>query len=238
MLVGTTLPQFSADAEGAIAAAVHADQLGLDGVFVFNHIWPMGQPDRPALDAFPLLAAIGHETSRVRIGPLVARVGLLPDAVLIHTLTSLQRQVGDRLIAAVGAGDKLSAPENLAYGLAYPPAAERLAAVETVCRSLCAAGIETWAGGRSADIRRVAATAADALNVWGASPAEVAAEGADVPRITWGGQVDLSATDAAGLAEQLRALEGAGADFAVCSPINSPWDRALEIVAGARELLN
>ncbi len=236
--IGTTLPQFSADAEAAIAAAVRAEQLGLDGVFVFNHLWPIGRPDGSALDCLTLLAALAQETTRIRLGPLVARVGLMPDAVLVHTLTTLQRQVGERLIAAVGAGDRLSAPENLAYGLPYPPAAERMAAVETVCRSLRTAGIETWAGGRSAAIRRVAANAADALNVWEATPAEVTAEGSEAPRVTWGGQVDLSATDAAAVAERLRALEAAGADFAVCAPINTPWDVALETLAGVRDLVH
>ncbi|HZN13027.1 MAG TPA: LLM class flavin-dependent oxidoreductase [Acidimicrobiales bacterium] len=238
MLVGTTLPQFSTDVEGAVATAVRAEALGLDGVFVFNHLWPIGQPHRPAIECFTLLAAIGQETRRVRIGPLVARIGLLPDAVLVHTIASLRRQIGDRLIAGVGAGDRLSAEENVAYGIEYPPAAERLAAVETVVRALRADGIETWVGGRSPAIRRVAAAAADALNVWDATPAEVTAEGAGVPRITWGGQVDLSALDVDGLTASLRGLEAAGADFAVCAPINAPWDRALEMVAGARDCLN
>jgi alkanesulfonate monooxygenase SsuD/methylene tetrahydromethanopterin reductase-like flavin-dependent oxidoreductase (luciferase family) len=237
MLVGTTIPQFSADAEGAIATAVRAEALGLDGVFVFNHLSKIGDPEGPALDCFPLLASIAQETTRIRLGPLVARVGLLPDAVLVHTLTTLQRMVGDRLVAAIGAGDHLSASENLAFGLAYPRAALRLTAVEGVCRSLRTAGVETWAGGRSPGIRRIARAVADALNVWEATPAEVAAEGEGMPRVTWGGQVDLNTMDAGDLAEHLRSIERAGADFAVCAPINAPWDRALEMVAGARDLV-
>jgi alkanesulfonate monooxygenase SsuD/methylene tetrahydromethanopterin reductase-like flavin-dependent oxidoreductase (luciferase family) len=238
VLVGTTLPQFSTDAEQAVAVAVRAEALGLDGVFAFNHVWPLGQPDRPALECFTLLGALAHETKRVRLGPLVARVGLVPDAVLVHMLTTLQRMVGDRLIAAVGAGDAGSAPENMAYGLEYPPAAERLAAVDRVCRELRAAGIESWVGGRSARVRDVARTVADALNLWDATPAEVLAEGRDVRRVTWGGQVDLRVDDAAALADRLRAIEEAGADFAVCAPINGPWDTALETLAGARDLVH
>lgn len=237
-MVGTTLPQFSEDSEGALAAAVRAEALGLDGVFVFDHMWPIGRPEGAALECFTLLGAVAQETSRVRLGPLVARVGLLPDAVLVHTITTLHRQVGPRLIGAVGAGDRLSAPENLAFGLVYPPAAERLAAVQVVARGLRQAGIETWVGGRSAGIRRIAAGSADALNVWAATPDDVRTEGADVPRITWGGQVDLGVMDTAALTGQLRAVAAAGADFAVCAPINAPWDTALETLAGARDLVH
>src|SRR3954471_13090412 len=100
--------------------ARRAEDLGLDGVFVFNHLWPIGRPDGQVLECHTLLAAIAAETGRIRLGPLVARVGLLPDAVLVHTMTSLQRLAGDRVIAALGTGDRLSAAENLAYGIEYP----------------------------------------------------------------------------------------------------------------------
>ena len=238
MRVGTTLPQFSTDVEKAIATAVRADELGLDGVFVFNHLWKIGDPDGPAIDAFPLLGALAQETRTIRLGPLVARVGLVPDAVLVHKFTSLQRMIGDRLIASVGAGDRLSAAENLAFGLEYPRAADRLAAVDVVVRSLRTEGIEVWVGGRSAGIRNVAKGSADALNVWDATPEEVAAEGEGMPRVTWGGQVDLGTGDVEALSQQLRALEAAGADFAVCAPINSDWDAAMEMLVRAREAFN
>lgn len=239
MLVGTTLPQFSTNIEGALDVARRADELGLDGVFVFNHLWKIGDPAGPAIDCFPLLGAIAQETARIRLGPLVARVGIVPDALLVHMLTSLHRMVGHRLIAAIGTGDKLSEPENLAFGLEYPPAAERLASVDSVIRQLKLEGIETWAGGRSAAIRRVATSAAaDALNVWQAGPTEVAAEGKGQARITWGGQVDLSVMDVAALVALLRSLEAAGADFAVCAPINASWDAALEMLSEARNLVH
>jgi alkanesulfonate monooxygenase SsuD/methylene tetrahydromethanopterin reductase-like flavin-dependent oxidoreductase (luciferase family) len=236
--IGTTLPQFGEDVEAAIGAAVEAERLGLDGVFVFNHLWPIGRPDGAVMECFTLLGALAQETASIRLGPLVARIGLVPDAVLVHQLETLHRMAGDRLVAAVGTGDSLSAAENLAYGIEYPPAAERLAAVHVVCRTLRGAGIETWVGGRSAAVRQIAATAADALNVWDATPEEVAAEGAEVGRITWGGQLDLSVLDAAAVAERVRAVEQSGADFAVCSPINTPWDVALKTLAEVRELVH
>ncbi len=42
MRVGVTLPTFRDDA-AALDAARRAEALGLDGVFVFDHLWPLGQ---------------------------------------------------------------------------------------------------------------------------------------------------------------------------------------------------
>src|SRR5579884_2981736 len=56
--VGVTLPQFRHEADTALAAARQAEELGLDGVFVFDHLWPMGSPDRPIISAAPVLGAL------------------------------------------------------------------------------------------------------------------------------------------------------------------------------------
>jgi alkanesulfonate monooxygenase SsuD/methylene tetrahydromethanopterin reductase-like flavin-dependent oxidoreductase (luciferase family) len=246
VLVGTTLPQFAADAEAAVAAAVRAEALGLDGVFVFNHLWPIGRPDGEVLECFSLLGALAYETSRVRLGPLVARIGLVPDAVLIHEFTTLARLVGDRLIAAIGAGDSLSAAENLAYGIAYPPAVERLTSVDTVCRALRTDGITTWAGGRSDGLRRVAASSADALNLWAVPPEDLRAALEDVPSVTWGGQIridgetdrpDVVTGSVRDIADHLKRVEDAGAQFAVCAPLDVGDVVALEKLAEVRSLV-
>lgn len=238
MQVGVTLPQFSEDIDGAVAVANEAERLGFDGVFVFDHLWSIGQPESPAIDAFALLGALAQETTAIRLGTLVARVGLVPDAVLVHQFETLARMIGPRLIAGVGTGDRISAAENLAYGIAYPHASERLASVDVVCRTLRGKDIETWVGGRSAAIRTIAAGVAHALNVWDTTPDEVAADRAIVPRVTWGGQVDMDALDAPAVTRHLTAIADAGADFAICAPVNAPWDVALETLAGARDLLH
>ena len=53
MRIGITLPQFADAAEGALEAARTAESSGIDGVFCFDHLWPMGRPDRPALSSAP-----------------------------------------------------------------------------------------------------------------------------------------------------------------------------------------
>lgn len=227
MKVGITLPQFGDDVELAIDVARQAEAAGLDGVFVFDHLWAIGQPDKPAIYSLALLGALAAETSRITIGTLVSRVGLLPSAVLVNALGSVQRMVGERLIAGVGAGDSLSKAENLAYDVPFDPAAVRLAEVAEVVDALRDKGISTWVGGRSAETRRIAIDHADALNMWDATPAEVAAE-KTVP-VTWGGVLRPD-DDAAVL---LSALSDAGATWAVVAPGGFEWGEAVSVISAA-----
>jgi alkanesulfonate monooxygenase SsuD/methylene tetrahydromethanopterin reductase-like flavin-dependent oxidoreductase (luciferase family) len=264
--VGTTLPQFRADGAAVVAAARQAEDVGLDGVFVFDHLWPIGNPEGEVLHSYGLLGALAAETRRVQLGPLVARVGLVPDAVLVNTLVSVDLISGGRLVAGLGSGDALSKAENDAFGAPYDSVADRLAAVRACCEQLREHGIPTWAGGRSPELRQVAADAADGLNVWGAGPEAVADEGGDLRRragervveVTWGGQV-LIGRDPDDLARKqerhgrrpglvqgtidevaahLAKLAEAGATWAVCAPIDIHDDPdSLETLAGVRARL-
>jgi alkanesulfonate monooxygenase SsuD/methylene tetrahydromethanopterin reductase-like flavin-dependent oxidoreductase (luciferase family) len=262
--VGITLPTFTDDASRATAAAQRAEALGLDGVFVFDHLWPLGQPHRPALHGLTMLGAVAAATTTITVGPLVARVGLLPDAVLVNTLRSVGIVSDGRLLAALGTGDSGNRPENEAYGVPFEPAEDRLTRLRSCLEELAAAGISTWAGGRSPALREVAAAAAGGLNVWGATLAEVADEGADARRraagraleVTWAGQVLLGASPGetasrlersgsrpglvAGtptdLAAHFDALAAVGATWAVCAPLDHTDPEALELIAEAAHL--
>ena len=252
MLVGVTVPQFRHDAEAAVEVAQRAEAAGLDGVFVFDHLWPIGQRMRPALHSTTLLGALAVETDRVTLGTLVARVGLVPNAVLAHGLVSLHRMVGGRLIAALGTGDSLNREENDAYGVPFAPVGDRVAALVDCCRRLRAAGVTTWVGGRSAVVREVAAAEADGWNGWGIDAGTFAAQAPSGPEVTWGGQVLIGRTRAeadaklrahgarpglvSGTVDDLRAhleaLAAARATWAVCAPLDVGTD------PGAVEMLS
>lgn len=253
MRVGITLPQFRDDAEPALAVARHAEKAGLDGVFVFDHLWPLGAPERPALHSLVLLGALAAETERAVLGTLVSRVGLFPDAVLVHAFESLHRMVGDRLVAGLGTGDSHNKAENLAYGIPFPPKRERLARLERCLVELSARGITAWAGGLSGEVRDVAVRTGAAWNLWGVGIGEVASRGAGVAGgVTWGGQVLVGRDSAAAagllarhgsrpglvhgsvddLAGFLGGLAAAGATWAVCAPLVVD-EEAVEVVAAA-----
>lgn len=239
MKLGLTLPQFRHDAGPALDTARRAEAAGLDGVFAFDHLWPIGGPGRPALHGLTLAAAVAAETGTVAVGTLVARVGLLPDAVLAHSLATVHRMAGPRLVAGLGVGDRLSRAENLAYGVPFLPRKARLASLVDVCRRLRARGITTWVGGTSAETLALGGAEADAVNLWGVTPEAVAAAaGPAGGAVTWAGQVDLGAVDGAPLAERLRAVAAAGATWAVVAPLGVPWPEAVERVAAARALVD
>jgi alkanesulfonate monooxygenase SsuD/methylene tetrahydromethanopterin reductase-like flavin-dependent oxidoreductase (luciferase family) len=225
--VGVTLPTFRDDAL-ALEAARRAEDLGLDGVFVFDHLWPLGAPGRPALSAFPMLGALAAVTRRISFGPLVARIGLVPDAVLVAELLSLDVMAPGRLIAGLGTGDAKSAAENAAYGIPVDaPDARRLKLLE-VARHVRAAGVRVWIGGGSVATTELAIEVGAAVNLWEGQPAAVAALQTRC-EVTWAGPV---AGDVPQIAEWLAELARAGATWAVCA-----WPESVEAVAEAAALL-
>ncbi len=251
MRLGITLPQFRSDPQPALAAARAAEEAGLDGIFVFDHLWPLGRPDRPALHSYELLAAVTAETAKVAVGTLVARVGLLPDALLLHAMLTLHQIAGDRLVAGLGTGDLANRAENVAYGVGYPSMAERRTRLVACAEALADAGVVTWVGGRSAAARAMAvAGRARGWNGWGLDVASFAAAAGELAGTgvepTWAGQVLVGRTrdeaDAKlaelgtrpglvwGTVDDLRrhldALAAAGASWAVCAPLDIGRDPA------------
>lgn len=218
MRVGITLPQTQADPAPAFDVARRAEAAGIDGLFVFDHLWPFGRPGRAILSSYPLLGALVGATSSIHLGPLVARVGLLPDAVLVHSLASLGRMAGPRFIAGLGTGDKLSHGENDAFGVPAAPPGHRYDSLSRCADELRAAGVETWVGGTSKGVKQVASEHADALNLWGVDAPRVAEDVADLAgsgvAVTWGGVVRPD-TDVPALLDELAA---AGATWCVASP--------------------
>ncbi|HET9090550.1 MAG TPA: LLM class flavin-dependent oxidoreductase [Acidimicrobiales bacterium] len=209
MKIGLLLPTFEVGARHALDVAAEAAESGLDGVFAYDHLWPMGSPARPALAPFPVLAAVAarHE---ICVGPLVARVGLFGTAHLVETFTALEEIAPGRVIAALGTGDKLSAAENAAYGLPEYSPRERREMLGASAATL-APMMPVWIGAGAPATNELARALGVTLNMWNATPADVAAaalEGA----VCWAGPVpsDLDAT--------LDALDAAGATWAVLSP--------------------
>jgi alkanesulfonate monooxygenase SsuD/methylene tetrahydromethanopterin reductase-like flavin-dependent oxidoreductase (luciferase family) len=227
--VGVTLPTFRDD-DAAIEAARRAEALGLDGVFVFDHIWPMGRPDRPALTAFPVLGAVASVTTRICFGPLVARIGLRSDDILVAQLASLARMGPGRLIAGMGTGDSKSSAENEAYGIPPGPPDERRLALLRSARRVLDLGVPVWIGGGSLSTTQLAVELGPgaAVNLWAGQPAAVAAL-AGRCEVTWGGPV---ATEPAEMVLRLSELARAGATWAVCA-----WPESLDALAEVAEVL-
>jgi alkanesulfonate monooxygenase SsuD/methylene tetrahydromethanopterin reductase-like flavin-dependent oxidoreductase (luciferase family) len=208
-VLAVTLPQFSTDPGPALEASRDARRLGFGGAFVFDHLWPLGAPTRPALECWTLLAALAARAGGggFRVGTLVTRAGIRAPALVARMAATVGQVAGAPPIVGVGRGDLGNRDENLAFGLPFPGAAERTRAVEDVVAALRGplAGSpapEVWVGGTGPSGRELAGRLADAWNGWGLTPEELAAGLADVRRAaeaagrdpaavpgTWGGQV-------------------------------------------------
>jgi alkanesulfonate monooxygenase SsuD/methylene tetrahydromethanopterin reductase-like flavin-dependent oxidoreductase (luciferase family) len=216
-LLGLTLPQFTERVEPALAACRDAHRLGFGGVFVFDHLWPLGQRTRPALECWTLLAAVAAEAGRgpgaggLRVGTLVTRAGLRAPALVARMAATVGQVAGTRPVIGVGRGDLANQPENLAFGLPFGAPADRAREVEDTVAALRGpqAGSpqpEVWVGGVGPGARDLAGRLADGWNGWGLTPEELAAGLAGVRRAaeqagrdpggvagTWGGQVLVAA---------------------------------------------
>jgi hypothetical protein len=205
MKVGFLLPVFRWTPDDAFAAAELGEQSGIDGVFAYDHLWPMGSPERPALSPFPILAAVSVRCTSLIVGPLVARVGLTSDDHLIETFRSLERVAPGRVIAAIGTGDKLSAAENEAYGIAMQPVAERQAMVEHIASALSGA-MPVWIGAGVPATNAIAPRVGATLNYWQKTP--------ESPTGPW----NWAGNPRDDLETQLDELAAAGSTWAVFAP--------------------
>jgi alkanesulfonate monooxygenase SsuD/methylene tetrahydromethanopterin reductase-like flavin-dependent oxidoreductase (luciferase family) len=236
MRTGVILPTFRDTPNDAFDAAARAVAAGVDGLFCYDHIWPIGQPQRPALAPFPVLGALATrldpapgDGQRPFLGTLVARVGLVPDAVLVAQFTALDRLAPGRVIAGLGTGDHLNEQENRAYGIPVAPAADRRAQMVEVARTLVAAGVPVWVAGGLTGRTQEARAAGAALNVWDADPAlvEERTGAADAVEVTWAGPPPKASPT---VAETVRSMHRAGATWVV---FGWPVD-VEELVAAAR----
>jgi alkanesulfonate monooxygenase SsuD/methylene tetrahydromethanopterin reductase-like flavin-dependent oxidoreductase (luciferase family) len=246
--VGLTLPQFQRDPEVVVAVARAADAAGVDGVFVYDHLFRIGRDGRrrPALEMSAVLGMVAAETARVTIGTLVARATLRPVAQLVSILDTAQRTSGGRLVAGIGSGDAESRPEHDASGVPFPPLAERVARLEDAVVAARDRGYPVWVGGQHPRVLDVAGRAADGWNRWGGDAEDLAAEltqvrlaaeavGRQPPLATWGGLVVLAPTDAEADAKA-EALQ-AGPHVVVGSPARVADRLAPRVEVGARWLV-
>jgi alkanesulfonate monooxygenase SsuD/methylene tetrahydromethanopterin reductase-like flavin-dependent oxidoreductase (luciferase family) len=196
--IGLVLPLFSGDTAKVLSAGRSSEELGYDGVFAFDHFFPPGaSPDRPALEAFTVLAAVAASTSRVSIGTLVTRAVLRPPG-LVAKMTATLDQISDgRMILGVGTGDPIDRPEHHAFGFPNLSIVDRRAHLAETVEAWKAlfrgdaypggahvpplagpllppptrpGGPPVWIGAQADQVIRIAGRLADGWNGWGLPP--------------------------------------------------------------------
>jgi len=251
MRLGITLPSFVDDPAVPLAVARAAEESGVDGVFVYDHLFRRNAAGarRPALEGISLLGAVAAATDRICVGTLVLRASLRPAASVAATIGTVAALAPGRVIAGIGAGDSESKEENETFGLGFGTVEDRLAALTDTVMAVRNRGATVWVGGGLEDVRRLASESADGWNWWGGKPDAFAAHVAEVRAAarrspfesSWGGLVVLDADDDAAAAKAKRldappfALVGgpasiaghlatyaaAGADWVIVAPVDA-----------------
>ncbi len=105
------------------------EDLGFGSVWTFDHLLPfVGADDRPCFETLTTLGAMAVLTSRARIGVLVNGVLYRHPAVLAKAAAQVDEMSGGRLDFSLGAA--WAEREFKAYGLDFPPLAERYARLD------------------------------------------------------------------------------------------------------------
>jgi F420-dependent oxidoreductase-like protein len=113
----------------------HADRTGWDAACVTDHFMPNTADRRgDSLECWTMLAALATQTTRMRVGTIVAGNTYRHPAVLAKMATNVDIMSGGRLICGIGAGWQEN--EHRAYGIEFYTVAERLARLDEACHVL------------------------------------------------------------------------------------------------------
>jgi probable F420-dependent oxidoreductase len=88
-----------------LAAARALDGLGVDSIWVWDHMFPLyGDPEGSHYECVSLLAAIAAQTRDARLGALVASVTYRNPELYAYTMATIDQISGGRAILGIGAG--------------------------------------------------------------------------------------------------------------------------------------
>jgi F420-dependent oxidoreductase-like protein len=124
-----TEPQQGANYGTLLAVAQATEQLGFDAFFRSDHYLHFGGSGLPGpTDAWATLAGLARETSRIRLGTLMSPVTFRLPGPLAITVAQVDHMSGGRIELGLGTG--WFDGEHAAYGIPFPPLAERFARLE------------------------------------------------------------------------------------------------------------
>lgn len=125
-----TEPQQGADYGRLLAVARATEQLGFDAFFRSDHYLSMGGGDGlpGPTDAWLTLAGLALQTSRIRLGTLMSPITFRYPGPLAVSVAQVDEMSGGRVELGLGTG--WFEAEHTAYGIPFPPTAERFDRLE------------------------------------------------------------------------------------------------------------
>jgi alkanesulfonate monooxygenase SsuD/methylene tetrahydromethanopterin reductase-like flavin-dependent oxidoreductase (luciferase family) len=139
--IGVVLAAVGVDVRWWLDSARRLDAAGYAGVWSWDHFISRGTKTDPVLEAWTTLTAAAMVTERLTVGTFVANVMNRHPAVLARMAATLQEASGGRFALGIGIGGHPA--EHEAYGIGFPPPAERARHLEEAVAVLRA----LWSGG-------------------------------------------------------------------------------------------
>jgi F420-dependent oxidoreductase-like protein len=129
MRLGLDIAQHQLTWDELLRRARYAEELGFDGVWVFDHFKALyGNRGGPCFEAWTLLAALGAATARVRLGALVSGMTYRHPSLLAAEAVTVDHVSNGRLELAVGAA--WYEGEHRELGFPFPRIKERAERLE------------------------------------------------------------------------------------------------------------
>jgi len=124
-----TEPQQGATYDDLLAVALEAELLGFGAFFRSDHYLHMGgEPGPGPSDAWTTLAGLARDTSTIRLGTLVTSATFRHPGPLAVSVANVDAMSGGRVELGLGAG--WYAAEHAAFGIPFPPLAQRFDRLE------------------------------------------------------------------------------------------------------------
>ncbi|MDG4805566.1 LLM class F420-dependent oxidoreductase [Micromonospora sp. WMMD1120] len=125
-----TEPQQGASYDQLLAVARCAEDAGYGAFFRSDHYLMMGDVtgEPGPTDAWTTLAGLARDTSRIRLGTLMTAATFRLPGPLAITVAQVDQMSGGRVELGIGTG--WYAEEHTAYGIPFPPLAERFDRLE------------------------------------------------------------------------------------------------------------
>lgn len=102
--IGVYLPHMGLSYEDVLRRTRRCDELGIDSLWLYDHLYAPGMPDRPSLEAWTLATALLSNTERIRIGHMVLCNQFRHPVMLAKMATTLDQISGGRLTLGIGSG--------------------------------------------------------------------------------------------------------------------------------------
>lgn len=102
--IGVYLPQIGFTYSEVLHRAQRCEQVGIDSLWLYDHLYGPGAPGLPSLEAWTLATALLSRTERIQVGHMVLCNQFRHPVVLAKMATTLDQIAAGRLQLGIGSG--------------------------------------------------------------------------------------------------------------------------------------